>query len=87
MNGDKDKLATWHSYDGKRSKQLDYIIIDKRYRNWIRNICDKENANDINPMQHRAIIAKIKIKLNGNYFNQKRSKQNIRYKNLEIILA
>ena len=70
--GDKEKLATWHSYNGNYSKQLDYIIIDKRYRNWIRNICNKENANEINPMQHRAIIAKIKIELHGNFFSEKR---------------
>ena len=67
----KKNLATWHSYDGEHSKQIDYIMIDHRYRNWIKEICNKENANIINPMQHRAIIAKIKIKLKTNYFGEK----------------
>ena len=61
--GVKSNLATWHSYDGEYSKRIDYFLIDKKQRNWVKNICNDENANISNPMQHRAIIVKIKIKL------------------------
>jgi len=38
----------------------------------------QRNANVINPMQHRAIIAKLKIKLKASYF-QKTKKDNCPY--------
>lgn len=40
--GQKENLATWHSYGGRYSKQLDYVMIDKQYRNWIKNIKKKK---------------------------------------------
>ena len=63
LGGNKENRATWNSYDGKHAKQIDYIPIGKRYRNWVKNICNKGNANILSPTQRKVIIDKIKIKL------------------------
>ena len=52
---------TWNSHDGSSEKQIDYIIIEKRYRNWVQRITNNVVANPISPMQHSAIIMDIRI--------------------------
>ena len=37
-NGNKSNLATWYSADGEIAKQLDYIIIDEKSRNWVKKL-------------------------------------------------
>ena len=65
---EKENLAAYRSYGGNCDSRIDYITIGKRYRNWVTDMCIKENANIINAMQHRAIIANVKITLKANYF-------------------
>ena len=59
----KEYLATWYSSDGAISKQLDYILIEHRYRNWVTNITHDTPANMTSPMQQRAIILDLEITL------------------------
>ena len=67
-NREIKNLATWYSYDGNQAKQLDYIMIDHRYRNWIKKIDNNSIASAYSPMQHRALIRDIKITLKADYF-------------------
>ena len=66
-DGKLENLATRRIYNGNYSKQLGYILIDKRYGDWVKEIYNMENANVDNPMQHRAIIAKIRMGVKANY--------------------
>ena len=71
---DKTNLATWYSYTGDIQKQLDYILIEHRYRNWVKNITNSAIANINSPMQHRALILDLQITLKANYFTKKHNK-------------
>ena len=53
-------------------------MIDERYRNWVKTICNKEHANGLNPMQHRAIIIELQVQLKSDYF-EKQSKAKCPY--------
>merc|ERR1712112_467459 len=70
-NQNKRNLATWHSNDGQLEKQIDYVLINKRYRNWVKNVCNQHNANTSTPMQHKAVIINIQVTLKNNYFESK----------------
>ena len=70
-DNDKSNLATWYSYTGEVQKQLDYILIEHRYRNWAKNVTNDTIANINSPMQHRALILDLKITLKANYFTKK----------------
>ena len=67
-NREIKNLATWYSYDGNQAKQLDDIMIDRRYRDWIKKIDNKSIASAYSPMQHSALIRDIKITLKADYF-------------------
>ena len=67
-NRQTSNLATWYSPNGEIEKQLDYNTISKRYRNWVKRISNDAIANIASPMQHRALIMDIKIKLKSTYF-------------------
>ena len=66
----KTNLATWYNYEGAISKQLGYILINKRYRNWIKKITNNVISSTNSPMQHRAIIIDIEVTLKASYFNK-----------------
>ena len=53
------------------AKQLDYFLINTRYKNWIKNISNHIIANTANPMQHRELIIDLQITLKANYFQNK----------------
>ena len=54
---------------GNTQKQLDYILIEQRYRNWAKRITNHTLANMQTPMQHRAVILDLQIALKSNYFD------------------
>ena len=37
-NNNKRNLATWHNHDGEISRQIDYVMISNKHRNWIKQI-------------------------------------------------
>ena len=60
---------TWTAPDGKTKNQIDYIMIDKRYRNGITN-CKTRPGADCGS-DHNPVIARTHIKLQRNVTNKK----------------
>ena len=60
----KANLATRQSNGGAILKQLDYILIEHRYRNWAKKITNNTLGNMSPPTpQHRAIMHEFEIAL------------------------
>ena len=57
----KRKLYTWKSPGDRYRKQIDFILIEERYRNGIKNACGLPGA-DINS-DHVLLLAELEIKL------------------------
>ena len=60
---------TWVAPDQITKNQIDYILIDKRYRNGVRNCKTRSDADC--GSDHNPVIAKIKIKLQKQQNNKK----------------
>ena len=54
-------LHTWTSPDGRTKNQIDYVLVDKRYRNGIQNCKAKPGADC--GSDHNPVVVVIKIKL------------------------
>ena len=50
-------------------KQLDFVIIQQTYRNWVKNIPNYKIDNPRKHAQRRIIIATVQLKLRHNYHN------------------
>ena len=53
-NKEIPNLATWYINGGTQAKQLDYFLINMRYKNRVKRIPNRIIANTSNQMQHRA---------------------------------
>ena len=66
LNEDRKNLTTWDNHDGAQNRQIDYIAIDNKNRNWVINISNKYHANPHFIMQHKILKTPIRIKLKQN---------------------
>jgi len=57
----KNNRHTWTAPDGKTRNQIDYILIDKSYRNGVRNCKARQDADC--GSDHNPVLAYINIKL------------------------
>src|SRR5688572_32069994 len=57
----KRRLYTWTSPDGKYRNQIDYILINKKWKNTIRDVRTKPGADC--GTDHKLLVATLKIKL------------------------
>jgi len=60
---------TWTAPDGTTKNQIDYILVDKRYRNGVR-ICKARQDADCGS-DHNPVIACFQVKLQKNGHNTK----------------
>ena len=72
---------TWTSPDGKTKNQIDYILMDKRFRNGVRNSKSMPGADC--GSDHNPVIATVQIKLGKTKKNKKSLSDGIQkfYKN------
>ena len=70
---------TWSAPDGITKNQIDYILVDKRFRNGVRNSKDRPGADC--GSDHNPVVAHLRIKLQQ---NKKTSKRNSRW-NTEVL--
>ena len=73
-NDDKHNLITWTSGDGGVGKQLDYILVNNKIKNWINCSKAKGTANPNSTKQHKIICMEMRVKF-------KKSKREKNYKN------
>jgi len=71
---------TWTAPDGKTKNQIDYILIDKRYRNGIRNSKARPGADC--GSDHNPVVAYLRIKLQ---LHKKLAKDNAPRWNTEVL--
>ena len=57
----KRRLYTWTSPDGKHRNQIDYILINKRWKSTIRDVRTKPGADC--GTDHELLVATLKTKL------------------------
>ena len=69
---DPDEAITWISPNGKTLRQIDYILINQKYRNWVRRVFAEHSwrGNMEQNRQHSAIIMKIQVRHKHNYFTK-----------------
>ena len=60
--GEKERLYTWTSGDGKVQKQLDYILTSNNIRTWCNYSKTKGTANPNSENQHKLICMEIMAK-------------------------
>ena len=72
---------TWSAPDGKTKNQIDYIMVDKRYRNGITNCKTRQDADC--GSDHNPVIVRIHVKLQRNS-NVKKGKEPRRW-NTDIL--
>ena len=65
-NNDKENLVTWYSNTNNIKKQLGYIIISNRHKNWIQNTKTKGIANTNRTHRQRLFQVDITLKLKNN---------------------
>ena len=65
-NNNKDALVTWISGGNNIKKQLDYVMISQKHKNWVNNARTKGIANINQLYQHRIIQMDITMKLKEN---------------------
>ena len=53
---------TWTSLNGKSRRQIDYLAITGKQKNWIINIDKRQNASNTSTRQHKMITATIRRK-------------------------
>ena len=65
----QDKLTTWISPDGKQQRQIDYILINHKYRNTVTRTraIQEWRGNMQQQRQHAVIRMDITLKLLQNY--------------------
>ena len=63
-NYDRNNPATRHKYDGAISRQIHFVAINHRYRNWIDNVNNKYTENLTKVTQRKMVIYNIQIKPN-----------------------
>ena len=66
QNNDKEKLMTWISSDSNIKKQLDYIMISQKHKNWIKTQGQKGIAIIEQIYQHRILQMDITMRLRVN---------------------
>ena len=71
---------TWTAPDGKTKNQIDYILIDKRYRNGIRNSKARPGADC--DSDHNLVVAYLRVKLQ---LNKKLAKDHTPRWNAEVL--
>ena len=81
-NGCKEKKKcnnthTWTSLNGRTRRQIDFLAITSKQRNWIVNIDKKQNASNTSTRQHKMVIATIRRKYNKGDKLSHRRKQHI----------
>ena len=54
-------------WGGGGSRQLDFVLIDQRHRNWDANTTNKLKGNPQQHAQRKMIISKMRIKLSKEY--------------------
>ena len=73
-----NELITWYSGDGEIKKQIDYILISDKHKNWVKNVKTKGIANINQNYQHQMIQTDMVIKLK-NKNNTKLGNKHIEY--------
>ena len=58
-NGICKKTATWYHPNGRNNRQIDYIAITEKQKNWIMNVDKTNYASNTSSRQHRMIIAEL----------------------------
>ena len=66
---------TWKSPDGRTTNQLDYIIINGKWRRSLRDVRVYRGADIIS--DHYFVVSKVKLKLRKNKINQQTKKLDI----------
>ena len=72
-NNDARNLETRHIADGANGKQIDYMLLEQRYRNWVGGSPSGKLASRSTPMQHRAIVVDVEVILKSNYPHPKKN--------------
>ena len=76
---DKKYLVTWRNYEDGEHKQLDYIMISNKQKNWATQSRVEGTANPDSANQHQMLLLKIRIRIK---IEQKNS--NARHINFDI---
>ena len=76
---DCENLSTWTHPNGKIKRQIDYVLIEKNYKNWIKKIDKTKNASNTSIYQHKMIICDIRQKLKKTDKASARRKEHINF--------
>jgi len=74
-----ENLKTWTHPNGKIERQIDYVLIDKGQKNWIKKIDKTKNASNTSIYQHKMIICDIRQNLKKQDKSKYRRKEHINF--------
>ena len=60
---DKRHLYRWHNKEDGTYKQLDYMMISNKQKNWVTQVRTKGAANPNSDNQHQMLLMKIRIRI------------------------
>ena len=74
-----ENTKTWTHPNGKIERQIDYVLIDKKHKNWIRKIDKTKDASNTSLYQHKMIICDIRQNLKKEDKSSHRRKEHINF--------
>ena len=74
-----ENTKTWTHPNGKIERQIDYVLIDKKHKNWIRKIDKTKDASNTSFYQHKMIICDIRQNLKKEDKSSHRRKEHINF--------